>query len=397
MRIIKRDYLDKIVKLTGSNLIKIITGIRRSGKSFLLKEFSEFLMENYKNVNLIYIDFYNLEFEYLEEYHELYNYVMNSYEDGKKNVLIIDEVQLCKKFEIAINSIYNQNKFDIYLTGSNAFLLSSDLATLFLGRYIEIQIQPFSYNEFLTYFYLDDNKENFDEYFNIGGFSGSYDLPSEERKSYVFNIYKTIINRDLIKRKKIRYPSLLDKIANYLIDNIGNLTSIRNITRSISTNGTYLNDKTISNYLEYLCESFLFYRVKRYDIKGKKIFSSSEKYYLVDQSFRLALLGTKDVNYGRTYENMVALELIRRGYELYVGVLYNTEVDFIAIRNNEKIYIQVSDNIENEGTLKREISPLLMIKDCYPKIILANTNHEEYYLDGIKIIDLRRWLNNKLN
>lgn len=393
MKLIERDYLQKLIDTIGTPDIKVITGVRRCGKSKLMEQFIEYLREKYHDANIIHINFSLMEFEDLQDYHKLYDYVKSAYKQTLKNFVCIDEVQMCDGFEKAINSLHAEGLFDIYLTGSNAFLLSSDIATLFTGRCIEIAVYPFSFSEYLRYFDGEEVMNGFDKYYIDGGMSGSYLYRNEELKlDYVKDIYTTIIERDLIKRKKIKNKVLLLKIASFLMDNIGNLSSANSIAAALSTPQKKVGDNTVGSYIKALCEAFLFYRINRYDIRGKRYLASNEKYYLCDTSFKYAVLGKKDMNYGRVYENIVALELLRRGYEVYVGVLYEKEIDFVAMKRNEKLYIQVSDNISNEETFKREVDSLLKIKDAYPKILIARTHHEEYTYEGIKVIDIAEWL-----
>ena len=210
-------------------------------------------------------------------------------------------------------------------------------------------------------------------------------------------VYQTLIVRDINTKYKIRNKELLNNLNDFLMDNISNITSSRNIAKEFEKNGTKIDHKTINAYINYLCNAFLYYKVKRYDIQGKKYLSTQDKYYLSDHSFKYAKLGTKNMNYGRIYENIVALELLRRGYEIYVGVLYKKEIDFVAIKQNEKIYIQVSDNISDQKTFKREINSLLQIKDAYPKLLIANTKHDTYQYEGIKVIDIALWLLDESN
>jgi Predicted ATPase (AAA+ superfamily) len=302
---------------------------------------------------------------------------------------------MCPKFELAINSLHAMEKYDIYLTGSNAFLLSSDLATLFTGRTFEIKVYPFSFKEYVQYYKLNDFYTAFDRYIIEGGMSGSYLYKDQETKyDYVADVFDTLIICDIRQKYKIRNTVLMDRICEFLMDNISNLTSSRNIAQSLTNNNDKINHKTVSNYLEYLCNAFAFYKMRRYDIKGKKYLSSNDKYYLSDHTFRYAKLGTKNMDYGRVIENIVAIELLRRGYEVYVGVLYKKEIDFVAIKRSEKIYIQVSDNINDEKTFEREVSPLLKINDAYPKLVIARTWHDEYQYEGIRIIDVANWLSN---
>ncbi len=393
MKLIQREYLQKLVDAIGTPDIKVITGVRRSGKSKLMEQFIEYLRETYRDANIIHINFSLIEFEELQDYHKLYTHIKSSYKAGMKNFVCIDEVQMCEGFEKAVNSLHAEESFDIYLTGSNAFLLSSDIATLFTGRCLGIAIYPFSFGEYLRYFEGEEAMSGFEKYCMDGGMAGSYLYRNEELKlDYVKDIYTTIIERDLIKRKKIKNRVLLLKIASFLMDNIGNLVSASSIAAALSTPQKKMGDKTVGSYIKALCESFLFYRINRYDIRGKKYLASNEKYYLCDPSFKYAVLGKKDMNYGRTYENIVALELLRRGYEVYVGVLYEKEIDFVAMKRNEKIYIQVSDDISLEKTFKREVDSLLKIKDAYPKLLIARTRHEAYIYEGIQVVDIAEWL-----
>ena len=395
MKIIERDYLQKLINIIGTPDIKVITGVRRSGKSKLLEIFQDYIRENIEDSNIISINFNLLEFEHLQNYKELNAYIEEKYRGNKKNFICIDEIQMCDGFEKAINSLHATEKYDIYLTGSNAFLLSSDLATLFTGRTFEIKIYPFSFKEFLKYYEYKDIDLAFDRYVLEGGLSGSYLYKEKEDKyNYILEVYRTLVVRDIIKRYKIKNKELLDNLNDFLMDNVSNITTARNITKELNSNGTEINHKTIGSYIKYLCNAFLYYNVKRYDIQGKKYLTMQEKYYLVDQGFKYAKLGTKNINYGRIYENIVAIELLRRGYELYVGVLYGKEVDFVAIKQNEKIYIQVSDNISDEKTFKREVDSLLKIKDAYPKMIIARTRHDKYQYEGIEIVDIAEWLAN---
>ena len=372
MKIIERDYLKDLISIIGTPDIKVITGVRRSGKSKLLEQFKEYIEKNIENYNIIYINFSLLEFEQLNEYHKLNDYIESKYIQNKNNFVLIDEVQMCSGFERTINSLHASEKYDIYVTGSNAFLLSSDLATLFTGRTFEIEVFPFSFEEYLKYYQYKDIDLAFDEFVLDGGMSGSYLYENEEKRyNYILDVYKTLIVRDINEKYNIKNNELLDNLTNFMMDNISNITSVRNITNSLNKFDNTLNHKTIGSYIQYLCNAFLFYKVKRYDIQGKRYLESLDKYYLVDQTFKYAKLGIKNMNYGRSYENIVAIELLRRGYDIYVGELYNTEIDFVAMKRNEKIYIQVSDNIEDEKTFNREVNSLLKIKDAYPKILIA--------------------------
>lgn len=423
MKLIERtDYLNRLKRLKGTPDIKIITGIRRSGKSELLRAYRTYLENTYSNqssklyasakhaqlpnalqqqdnsnnheLNIINIDFNNLNYENLKNYKSLFEYVESRYIPGAYNVLMIDEVQLCPKFELAINSLHNSNKYDIYLTGSNAFLLSSDLATLFSGRFVEIPVFPFSFAEYCEYFEITSNfNDALQKYLQQGGLAGSYVYANQDdAKAYIKNVYTTLVKRDLVDKYAISEVSLLDSICEFLMDNIANLTTANNVSSILKQNQIETTHITVGNYLKYLCNAFMFYKVKRYDIRGKKYLETNEKYYLADTALRYAILGTRNMDYGGAYENIVALELMRRGYTIYVGKLYQKEVDFVAVKASKKLYIQVSDNISDDATLERELSPLKAIKDAYPKILFANTRHDSYDVEGIRVIDIAQWL-----
>ena len=397
MKLIDRTgYLQKLINVIGTPDIKVITGVRRSGKSKLLEAFKEYVQETYVDTNIIHINFNLTKYEAYKDYHQLNDYIEKSYVKGKENFVLIDEVQMCTNFELTINSLHTMEKFDIYITGSNAFLLSSDLATLFTGRTFEVKVYPFSFNEFLQYYSLNDNYTAFDRYLKEGGMAGSYLYKEQEAKyDYIADVFDTLIVRDIRQKYKIRNRILMDRIVDFLMDNISNLTSARNIADALTNNKDKINHKTVGSYLEYLCNAFAFYKFRRYDIQGKRYLASNDKLYLSDHTFRYAKLGTKNLDVGRVLENIVAIELLRRGYEVYVGVLYKKEIDFVALKRSEKIYIQVSDNISDEKTFKREVEPLLHIKDAYPKMIIARTRSEEYQYEGIRIIDIADWLAEK--
>lgn len=396
-QISRPEYLGRLQALQDTPDIKIITGVRRSGKSMLMREYISYLQQQNSNCNIIYVDFMDLAFEDLKEYHALYTYIENAYQESRSNYVFIDEVQLCPHFELAVNSLHSKQKYDLYLTGSNAFLLSADLATLFTGRYIEIHVFPFSFAEYCSYF--DARKDVdalFDDYVLAGGLAGSYAYKTNFDKSvYIREVYQTIMHRDLRQKYKPSDETLLDMVSEFLMDNISNITSSNKIAATLTSNKLAVNHVTIGKYLKYLCTAFLFYKARRYDIRGKKYLESSAKYYLVDSGMRFAVLGSRNLDYGRVYENIVYLELLRRGYDVYVGKLYNKEVDFVAKQGSELLYIQVSDDISRSETMERECDSLLKIKDAYPKIILARTKHEAYTYNGIIVYDIARWLVNK--
>lgn len=392
--IVRKNYLNRIIELKDTPDIKIITGIRRSGKSKLMQAYIEYLKTNYDNINIIFIDFMDLEFEEIKEYHALHSYVEQHYVAGKMNYLFVDEVQMCPKFELAINSLYSKGKYDIYVTGSNAFLLSADLATLFTGRYIEIHVFPFSFQEYCEYYSdVSDKDKLFDEYSFKGGLAGSYLYPNDrDRVTYIKEVYETIVTRDLVQKYALPDTTVLQRLSEFLMDNISNLTSPNKVSQLLNANNVSTTHVTVRKYIKYLCNAFVFYDIKRYDIRGKRYLESSEKFYLCDTGIRYAILGSRNMDYGRVYENMVCIELLRRGYDVYVGKLYQKEIDFVVQRGSEKIYIQVSDNISAQETFEREYSPLLQIRDAYPKMIIARTRHPKYSYEGIMIYDIAEWL-----
>ena len=394
MKLIERSfYLNQLKSVQNTPDIKVITGVRRCGKSKLLTSFIEHINKD-KNANVVYINMQETENEHLLEYHALYDYILQRYDSSKDNYLFIDEVQLCPQFEKAINSIHTKEIYDIYVTGSNAFLLSSDLATLFTGRTFVIEVFPFSFNEFLEYFNRSDYDLAFNDYLKIGGFAGSY-LYKELEQKYNYlqkDVYETIVTRDIVTKYKIRNKGLFENLTHFLIDNISNLSSARNIVNYLTSSKSKVSHNTIINYIKYLCNAFVFYEVKRFDLKGKKYLSTDQKYYLVDHAIKYAILGSKNQDLGRVLENIVYMELKRRGYEVYVGKLYKKEIDFVAIKRNEQIYIQVSTFLDDENTMKRELDPLLNIKDGYPKVIIARTHQDKYSVDGIEVIDIAEWL-----
>ena len=393
MKLINRtSYMDTLTSLIGVPDIKVITGIRRSGKSKLLEALRDYVEAHLSNSNVIHIN-YNLdEFENLLEYHALLAYVKEHRVSGKQNFLLIDEVQMCDGFERAINSLHASEQYDIFITGSNAFLLSSDLSTLFTGRTFEIEVFPFSFEEYRLYGDEGEVDRDFDEYARTGGMSGSYPYPlQEQRYQYLSNVFKTLIVRDIVQRHNVRNESALLRIADYMMDNVSNITSARNITDALNADGLKITNKTVGTYMGYLCDAFAFYKVRRYDIRGKKYLKSGEKYYLADHAFKYALLGTRDMDWGRVYENMVAIELLRRGYEVYVGVLYKKEIDFVAIKRSEKLYIQVTYLLASEETIQREFGVYDTVRDNFPKYVVS-MDEFDMSRNGIKHRNIRDFL-----
>ena len=397
MKLIERkDYLNALTDCMNTPDIKVITGIRRSGKSVLMDDFAKKIGEMDDACNIIHVNFNLTEYEGLLKYHKLEQYIEDHYTAGKNNYVLIDEAQMCDGFEKAINSLHEKLKYDIYITGSNAFLQSSDLATLFVGRTFEIEIYPFSFSEYLAYFPQENIYGALTDYLRVGGMSGSYVYRNPAQRSAYLNhdVLNALIVRDIECRRKIRNSILLNSLIDYLMDNIGNLTSTRSIAETLGSRHMKADHKTIGRYIDYLCNAYLFCKVKRYDIRGKRYLSSEEKYYLTDHAFRYARSGTRYMDYGRILENAVAIELLRRKYEVYVGVLYKKEIDFVAVRENRRVYIQVANDISDPDTFERETAPLLQISDGYPKILIARTFQLETDYQGIRVIDAAEWLLN---
>lgn len=397
MKLIKRnDYLSVLAAVKDAPDIKILCGMRRAGKSKLMDEVARNIRKAKPRANVISIDMTLLKNERLHDYHVLHDYVKEHAKKTGINYLLIDEVQMCPQFELAINSLHEERnaRYDIYLTGSNAFLLSSDLTTLFTGRHHEIRTYPFSFREFRRYFSSEKDVDRaFDRYVIEGGLAGSYLYKDESARSgYVREVYQTILRRDIVRRFKLPDSRVLERLAEFLMDNIGNVTSANNVTTGLVADHVPTNHVTIGNYLGYLADAYLFQELKRYDVRGRRCLEQSGKYYLMDHAIRYAVLGRRNMDYGHVYENIVCIELLRRGYEVYVGKLYQKEIDFVAMRGSEKIYIQVSDDISEPKTLNRELEPLGKIRDSYPKLLIARTRHDETDRDGVRIVDIARWL-----
>ncbi len=397
MKIIERHYLRELLAVLHTPDIKVITGVRRAGKSTLLQQLTEHIIHNIPQSNLIHINYNLHDFYHLRDHESAYAYISERLRPSLENYVLIDEVQMCDGFEWVINSLHASGRCHIVITGSNAFLEHTDLGTLFVGRIYSLQMYPFSFREYCRYFprlYIDDA---WDRYLRDGGFAGSYEYPNSEQKStYVRDVFRTLIVRDIVGKYKIKDEAMLQQLIDFLADNIGNITSANKIANVLNASGVDTNHNTVNAYLDYLCRSFAFYRVRRYDIKGKDYLRSQDKYYLVDPSFRTARLGNRFPDYGLVFENIVAIELLRRGWELYVGVVSSKdlEIDFVARKADRELYIQVSDDISRDETLNRELSSLQAVKNNHPKIILARTRADAGTRDGIIIADLARTLAN---
>jgi len=376
--LIRRElYWQKIKAFVDKPVIKVITGMRRVGKSYFLKEVVEHLFEQeVAKENILFIDKEDLKFEFLATYTDLYSYVEDCFTDVKgRRYLFIDEVQEISEWEKAVASFSKSEKYDIYLTGSNAHLLSSELATLISGRYVEFTIYPLSFKEYLLFKgdKSSDCESDFADYLRYGGLPGIFHLEQSDETvyQYINAIYNTILLKDIVKRYNIRNIALLERFASYFFDNTGQILSAGNIVKYLKSQKIQVHIDTIQNYLIYFRATFLGYRARRYDIKGKRLFEINDKYYLNDLGIRHSVIGYRGGDIGQLLENIVYIELLRRGYSVCVGIQGQKEIDFIATRQSEKIYVQVAYLLESAETVKREFSSLLEVKDNYPKYVLS--------------------------
>ena len=396
----RNEYLNELIKWKHDDLIKVVTGIRRCGKSTLLKLFAEHLKsEGVSEEQIIFINFEDLKNENLQDYKSLYNYVTQRLCKDKWTYILLDEIQNVKDFQKAVDSLYVQKNVDIYITGSNAYMLSGELATLLSGRYIEISMLPFSFKEYMQVSNLS-KEDSFNRFLKFGSFPYSIVSNSSEDKvfQYLEGIYNTIILKDIEDRqnrkngKKVVDVALLKSISKYLADVVGNPVSIKKIADYLNSNGRKVSDHTASDYVDALTEAFIFYQVDRYDVQGKELLKTNKKYYIVDTGLRSYLLAKNNLDLGFVLENVVFLELKRRGYKVNIGKLGAKEIDFVAQKNGILEYYQVSLNMSDETTFEREITPLKQIKDNYSKTILTLDKFSVGNYDGIKVENVIDWL-----
>ena len=386
-------YLNKLVNFKDKPLIKVITGIRRCGKSTLLDLFEEYLLNNgIKKENIIHMNFEDWLYDEIKDYKYLNKYIKEKILDNDKKYIILDEIQQISNWEKAINSFLITLNCDIYITGSNAYLLSSEISTLLSGRYVEIKMLPLSFKEYLE-FNNYNTKENLEEHFNdyllYGGLPiVSYVHDKSAIRNILSGIFNTVIIKDVSKRNAIRDITLLENLIRYIAQNVGSPISSRNISNYLNSAGRKTSTETIDNYLKMLENAFIIYKANRFDIKGKMYLKTLEKYYIVDTGIRNELLSFKDGDYGHMLENLIYIELLRRGYDVAVGKIDNLEVDFVAQNYDEKIYYQVSASILDENTKKRELNPFDHIPDHYEKVILTMDKTPIKDFNGIKNINI---------
>lgn len=396
--IIRRNYLDKIFKYLGKEMIIVLTGQRRVGKSYLLKQFYQEKIKE-PDSNIIYIDKEKREFDFIRNYQNLNDYIESKFVKDKHNYILIDEVQDIAEFERCVRSYSTEENADVIITGSNAKMLSGELSTIIGGRFKEIYIQPLSYEEFLTFHSLDDNDDSLTQYINLGGMPGlnKIGLYEDDVREYQKDVYNTVLLKDVIMRNNIRNVNFLENLVLYLADNTGKIISANNVSKYMKSNGENISASVILNYLNYLSDAYVINKVNRYDVHGKRLFDSNEKYYFEDNGIRNAIAGgTREGDVEKVIENVVYQNLVRLGYEVFVGQLQSSEIDFVCTKpNGEKKYVQVSYLIVNEETRKREFGNLMKIQDNYPKYVVSMTpliTNNDY--DGIKHIHLRNFLKN---
>lgn len=391
---IKRElYLKKLLSLKDQPIIKVLTGMRRAGKSTLLDLLEEaFMAAGVPKAQIIHLNFEWMALDEIRDYHQLYALLQERMRGQQTVYLLLDEIQLVEHWERAVNSLFAERRADIYLTGSNAKLLSSEIATLLAGRYALIEVYPLSFREYLTFLPEAEREDDaaFQRYLQYGGLPIVPGMPQDEDliQTVLSGIYNTVLMKDIVQRNAVRDPDLLERIVRFLTAHVGSAVSTSKISGYLTSQGRKTSPTTIDNYLKMLSDAFIFYRAERYDIKGKQYLKTQEKYYIVDIGLRNALLGFHGGDYGHILENIVYLELRRRGYEVGVGKLGTLEVDFVATKPGRKVYYQVSASILDETTRARELAPLRKIPDQYEKVILTMDRTFVKDFDGIRNVNI---------
>lgn len=391
----RNEYLENLISFKDKNLIKVITGIRRCGKSTMFELYQSYLKENgVEEEQIITVNLEDGDYRGIRTSEKLYQYVESKLVKSNKNYVFLDEVQQVENFQEAVDWLYVKKNVDLYITGSNAFLLSGELATLLSGRYVEIKMLPLSFKEYISAYPGNTNTGAlYMNYLQNSSFPGTLELArKQDIRVYLEGIYNTILLKDIVTRKKISDPFMLQSVVEFMFDNIGNMYSSTKIANAMTSSGRKISVPTVENYLSALCDSFILYKVGRYDIKGKQYLATGAKYYAADIGLRYFILGTKQADMGHILENIVYLELIRRGYEVHIGKVGDAEVDFIAIGAEGEEYYQVSQTVLEEQTLKRELSSLDAIKDHNPKYLLTMDYTPLTSYNGIKQVNVLEWL-----
>ena len=392
----RKEYLDKLIAFRDKQIIKIVTGIRRCGKSTLLRLYQDWLKAQGVSENqIISINFEDMDYEELTDYKKLYAYLKECLVRDKMTYIFLDEIQHVDNFPKVVDSLYIKEKVDIYMTGSNAYMLSSEIATLISGRYVQIEMLPLSFREYMeSTGSMDDRGVKYTEYLENSSFPFTLELKGhpDEIRDYLEGLYNTIVVKDIVNRKRISDTMMLKSVLRFVFDNIGNPLSSKKIADTMTSDGRKIDVKTVEKYLEALSESYIIYQAKRYNIKGKQYLKTLEKYYVVDIGLRFMLLGSRQVDAGHILENVIYLELLRRGYDVYVGKIDTFEVDFVAQNRKGTAYFQVALTVRDEKTLERELRPLQAIRDHYPKVLLTMDEDPEAQYDGIRRLNARDWL-----
>lgn len=395
-RLERTEYLQKLIAFRDKHIIKIITGIRRCGKSTLMEIFQDYLKANHvEKDQILAVNFEDFDYRELRDAEKLHAYVKGHMAKDKMTYLFLDEIQHVESWPDVIDSLYLRKNLDIYITGSNAYLLSSEIATLISGRYVEIRMLPLSFKEYVKARGGEDNlARRYREYIEYSSFPYTLELAGQpkEIRDYLESIYHTIVVKDLAVRKKIPDVMMLESVARYLFDNIGNTVSTKKIADTMTSDGRKIDVRTVEKYVEALTECFIFYQAKRYNVKGKQYLKTLEKYYAVDVGLRYMLLGSKAIDAGHILENVVYLELLRRGYDVYVGKVDELEVDFVAMDDQRVTYYQVAATVREENTLQRELKSLQKINDHYQKLILTLDEDPEANYEGIRRVNVLDWL-----
>ena len=392
--LIREKYLKQMIAGKDLNLIKVITGVRRSGKSTLLLQYKNYLIsKKIKEEDIIYMNFESAKWYSIQDYQDLYKYIKEHIKSKNKIYILLDEVQNIFKWEKAVNSLLIDFNTDIYITGSNAYLLSSELTTLLAGRVLTIKIYPFSFQEFLSVYPFKNNEdkyEKFDKYLKYGGLPMLVNMNDNEDLiiNYLNDLKEVVLKKDVINRNNIKDVVFLDNLLKYMASVIGNLTTANAIADFMRKNGSKVTSETVDSYLKMLENAYIIYRVPRYELKGKQLLKTKGKYYFIDNGLKNIINGISSYDSGSSYENLIYIELLRRGYEVYVGQYNDIEIDFIAIKPNEKIYYQVARSIMDEKVEEREKKSLLSINDNYKKVILTMDNVKNKQIEGILVINI---------
>lgn len=408
-RIEREEYLEFLKNHKDKQIIKVVSGIRRAGKSTLFEIYKDYLQKNGIEKNqIISINFEDLEYEEYTDYKKLYKFIKDNLLENKKNYIFLDEIQHVNKFEKVVDSLFIKENVDLYITGSNAYFMSGELATLLSGRYVELEILPLSFKEYCEGKKQQEIKkeghelsksliQRYNDYIFESSFPYTLQIDKKENiREYLMGIYNSVLLKDVVSRLKISDVMMLESVVKYMFDNIGNITAIKKIADAMTSLGRKIDVKTVEKYLSGLIDSMILYKVNRYNIKGKAYLSNLSKYYIVDIGFRNQLLGNRNIDFGHIFENIIYLELLRREKNIYVGQFGDKEVDFVVLNGEKVEYYQVALTVLDENTLKRELEPLKKIKDSYPKYLITldeigvNTNY-----DGIRVLNGLEWLLNR--